>query len=407
MSKGDATVDNTMQTAQHDLWLHLTSDRQSWLLGAGISAKAGVPLMRPLTDLVQSLISQEQGPESEILRHIRAQLPQDSHIEHVLSQLGDLIAIAERTTYGRVPLGGEQPDADAATLRELHGAILNRIALSVRYGYRPSQGSVEARVGSRDDPLVRVDDHRRFLRALFSARTKPGRQPPPTMFFTTNYDTLLEDALALEAIPFRDGFVGGAVGYWALGTTYEDAEQHPAVRATLVKLHGSIDWFTSEDGTVLRCRDTTTYNPDGARLLIYPQATKYAATQKDPFATLLRTFRTRLALKPDNVLLICGYSFGDEHINLEISECMNQPGSNTVVVAFCAEAASGSEHSLPPCLHDWLATREWRHRVFVATDHGLYHGDTRNLCPNGTSLDWWTFQGLTRYLSDGPVPHSC
>ena len=57
--------------------------------------------------------------------------------------------------------------------------------------------------------------------------------------------------------------------------------------------------------------------------MIYPQAIKYIHAQSDPFAELFQRFRHRLGSGTDQVLLICGYSFGDEHINSEIEEALS------------------------------------------------------------------------------------
>ena len=70
----------------------LSQPQQLWLLGAGVSRDAGIPLMRPLTDRVEACLKGQNRTDFEA---IRTDLPEDSHVEHIMSQIGDLIAIAE------------------------------------------------------------------------------------------------------------------------------------------------------------------------------------------------------------------------------------------------------------------------------------------------------------------------
>ena len=393
-----ASMDTALDSARQNLWQHLTSDRQAWLLGAGISFAANIPLMYGLTAYVEVLVKEANADEAELLLAIKGQLPEDCHIEHVLSQLGDLIAIADRSRTKSVALGSRTVAVDE--LRELHASVIDKIGYAVRYGYRQAQSEqVEVR-GTPGNPIVEVDGHRAFVRRLFAARREPGLGSAPVAFFTTNYDTLIEDALALEQVRFVDGFLGGAMAYWSPEIAYADATASRA-RAKVVKLHGSVDWHVVDDGRVVRCRDGCAYPHKVGNLLIYPQSTKYVATQKDPFASLFAQLRSTLAMGPDNVLGICGYSFGDDHINGEIESAMRHPGSKTVVVAFAEERERDGVHRLPERLEAWLQDPAWGERVFVASSRGLYHGNLTNLCP-GSSPGWWTFQGLTDYLAEGP-----
>lgn len=392
-------MESVLESAlRRDLWQHLTSDRQAWLLGAGVSVGAGIPLMYPLTDYVQTLIAEEHPDKLGLLVAIRDQLPEDCHIEHILSQLGDLIAVAQRSRTASIAIGGENFNAE--TLRSVHNTLLLKVGYAVKYGYIPANnGQLEDR-GRPERPIVKVDDHRAFVRQLFASRAKPGFLQAPISFFTTNYDTLIEDALALERVPFLDGFLGGAMAYWSPDVGYADEKR--SSRAKVVKLHGSVDWHLAEDGAVIRCRDGCCYPGRENNLLIYPQSTKYVATQKDPFAALFAMFRTTLATAPDNVLGICGYSFSDDHINGEIEAAMSLPTSKTVIVAFSEERSIGGSVQLPLRLQSWLSEQPWRERVLVASSKGLYHGSLNNLYSGGDPINWWTIQGLTAYLGDGP-----
>ena len=85
--------------------------------------------------------------------------------------------------------------------------IVKAIAITVRFGYRAGVGETLEQVGTLQTPLVDIEPHRHFVRELFRRRANlEGRSQ--VGFISTNYDTLLEDALALEHRTAIDGFSG-------------------------------------------------------------------------------------------------------------------------------------------------------------------------------------------------------
>jgi len=386
--------------AVEDVTAHLTSERQAWLFGAGISCCSGLPLMYPLTELVAANYSDEGANHHALFASLKSSLPEAAHIEHVLSQLGDFVALAERSKDKKISIGGT--DYGVETLRALHGGIRDAIRDVIRHGYMPGEGDEAPKIAEEGAHVVKVDHHRNFLRTLFAARDKVGRPLKPLHFFTLNYDTLIEDALALERISFADGFSGGAMAYWAPETAYAETGTGGRVAAHLIKLHGSIDWHAENNGSVIRCREGCGYPERAGNVLIYPQATKYVATQRDPFASLFEKLREVLRSPQPMVFAICGYSFGDEHVDLHIEEAMARPDCKTVLVAFVREQEREGLFQLPDKLVDWMTNKPWANRIFALTDKGLYHGNTTNLSQTGETHEWWTFEGLTKFLSDGP-----
>src|SRR5690606_15386285 len=145
------------------------------------------------------------------------------------------------------------------------------------------------------------------------------------------------------------------------------------------------------------------------RLLIYPQATKYQVTQRDPFASLFTEFRRALNVSTPSVLCICGYSFGDEHINEEIERAMRQVPNTLTLLAFCHQRKDengniAANEGLPASLADWLNRgTEWSKRIIVAGRHGFYRGSLENQLPDAVTKEvpWWTFGGLIDFLERG------
>ena len=371
----------------------LGSGNQAWLFGAGISYNAGIPLMGPLTERVFKR-AEDDGEKNDkaALDYIKSELAVECHIEHILSHIGDLRAIAERSKNKIVVLDSVKFELD--DLDQFHRRILKWVAETVRWGYRAAATGHTEQIGTRDLPIVSVDGHSKFVSALFNERQKGlSDRRRAVKLFTTNYDTLLEDALALSCLPYWDGFSGGAIAF--RNYRYGGKEPDHEYRAHVVKLHGSIDWHLGEEGKVWRVRDGDIYPTKASRVLIYPQSTKYLATQRDPFAAQFDLLRRSLASTDENVFATCGYSYGDEHINQEIEMSMERPGNKTTILAFA--------QTVNPTLEKWRKS-SWKKRLYIISETGLYVGDDapNAVPPMGKTWDWWTFQGVTEMLTNGP-----
>jgi hypothetical protein len=370
----------------------LAASNLSWLFGAGISLDAGIPLMGPLTSRVFAKVDQDTEEQTKkVLEAIKAELPDKSHIEHILSHLGDYATIADRSKEKKVTIGANS--MDTKELGELHAKILRWISETIRWGYKPACGDEPEQTGTPEEPIVRVDQHKAFVSALFN-RNQAGvaERRRAVGLFTINYDTLLEDALSLCCFSYWDGFSGGAVAY----RSYRYGEKEPALgyRAHVIKLHGSIDWHLGDDERIWRVREGDLYPNKTSRVLIYPQATKYLATQRDPFAAQFDLFRRTLCADAENVVAICGYGFGDEHINEEIEMALQWPENKTTILAFA--------RSLNPTLEKWRRL-PWSKRLYAITGDGLYVGGEGPFfqLSNSQNRQWWTFDGVTRILNCG------
>ena len=385
---------NNFESLVENLNQHLSSNRQSWLFGAGISCNANIPLMSPLTDRVKIIITEADNDKNkEIYESLSSNLDTDAHVEHYLSHLGDLIALAERSKDKCASINNK--NFNQQELRSLHSAIVEAIGITVRYGYKKN-GADEV-IGSLDKPIVDIDSHINFLKALFRTRANLTSRSNIT-FFTINYDTLLEDAMTLEKIMVVDGFSGGAMGFWNPDKEF-NAKIISSNQYHLYKLHGSVDWHRNPDTGLVRARYGTKYLSNLSEIMIYPQATKYIETQKDPFASLFTQFRSVLNSSDPNVLITCGYSFGDEHINSEIETALSL-SSNITFIAFTNEVPKDNI-IINKTLDAWLQNPQFSKRVFVAGENGLYNNSLMpiNAVP-ANKLSWWKFSGLTEFLNN-------
>lgn len=379
-----------------------SQSRQSWLFGAGISFGSKIPLMYPLTSRVERIIEENSGDkEKEILAVLKADLSDDCHVEHYLSHLGDLLAIADRSRNQSAYIGANSYTSEE--LRRLYLEIIKAIGGIVRYGYvaANAEHAIEEEIGSAANPIVEIEPHYKFIEALLISKSNL-EQRSKTTFFTTNYDTLLEDALALHKKIVCDGFSGGAVGFW----NAENAFSNAAIDSNtyhLYKLHGSIDWHRDDDLGLVRARYGTKYLSNPANIMIYPQATKYVETQKDPFANLFLGLRKTLMSGQQNTLITCGYSFGDDHINSEIESALRSESNQTTVIAFVQESPKDGV-IINKTLDAWLRCPKISSRVYVAGELGIYHNSMTPLAESDTSkYAWWRFDGLTQFISTGEV----
>ena len=126
--KGDQPMSASSDDLLKQVDQHLSHSNQAWLLGAGVSCDAGLPLMASLTKQVLKLA--EGQAHEQILKDLQSELPDSAHIEHMLSQLGDYTAIANRVQLRSVNVERHTyfvDDLDAAhkarVLPRFHGRL--------------------------------------------------------------------------------------------------------------------------------------------------------------------------------------------------------------------------------------------------------------------------------------------
>ena len=386
---------------------------QMWLLGAGASVESNLPLVSGLTSRVRTILGEtpfateaHQGTMiGHLIEGLRSDIGPQATIEEVLDHLADHLSIARRSAEQTAPMKVLAPEGEPQTetftfleLQTVHQDILETIRDTLRWGYVHSDNPRESTEGTPEEPILRIDHHVSFIDVLFGV-LRAGRElrVQPIEFFTTNYDTLIEDALALRAVPYSDGFCGGAVAHWDPSTMGGSNSHHQTVRARVTKLHGSIDWTRLGD-SIIRRRISDVYPEGETDLLIYPQALKYELTKREPFDSLLAQFRNALNRTSPQVLFVCGYGFGDEHIDQEIYLALSREDSQLTLIIF-----SQKRHGRPS---QWQ-TKSFGERIYMVTEDGIWRGTEGplNQPPEGAAHDWWTFTGMTAFLRN-PEDHS-
>jgi hypothetical protein len=181
---------------------------------------------------------------------------------------------------------------------------------------------------------------------LDSCTTGPFAQGDDSV--TTNYDLFNERAMDRRGIPYCNGFSGiierrfnPAMFRYSLAEQLDiSSRKWSAVDSFIYlgKLHGSVNWI--EDGeTLFPIRELADVpgSPEG-RVLIYPTPAKQSASFVSPYADLFREFQAQV-VRDQSVLVTCGYSFGDQHINNIIFQALTIP--NFRLIIFAAEDSGG------------------------------------------------------------------
>lgn len=135
------------------------------------------------------------------------------------------------------------------------------------------------------------------------------RRENPVEVFTTNYDLLMEQAFEDCGVPYFDGFAGVRRPFFDLRAMEED--MLPPRWARLWKIHGSINWYQGDDGGVFR---GTANEEGGSKRVIHPSHLKYQQSRRLPYLAMIDRLRAFMK-KPGATLILCGYSFRDEHLN--------------------------------------------------------------------------------------------
>lgn len=127
--------------------------------------------------------------------------------------------------------------------------------------------------------------------------------------FTTNYDLLMEQAFEELGIPYFDGFVGSDRTFFDPPSM--ELDDLPPRWSRLWKLHGSINWRQDEATRIVSRGEIVAASE---RRLIHPSHLKYDESRRMPYLAMMDRLRAFLRRSP-SVLICCGYSFSDQHIN--------------------------------------------------------------------------------------------
>ena len=311
-------------------------------LGAGASSYLGFPVCG---DFFKSKELQD------IVR-----LPAYKEIAHSLSHEGENVDLEEFLAVTATLSGIEQGRMTPAPASSYIAKILDLASLKAREG-RP-----EVMSKRRDDYPPYVPDAEEisdldlatkaaiieiFGRDITSEVARPtrvvldamlgARSSLPLSVFTTNYDTVIENALeplreAEGTQSVNDGFqLKRGMVVWSSDShgdagTYSDDERRKTV-VEFYKLHGSANWGYRSDGSVVRESGSLKAN-------LAKHAVIYPGFKGIPDIPVLRHAHIafRRALATSNRLVVFGYSFRDAYLNSIMSDALQENRRLRVVV---------------------------------------------------------------------------
>jgi SIR2-like domain len=217
-------------------------------------------------------------------------------------------------------------------------------------------------------PADQPSGHHAFFGKLIARDPSLGR----SQIFTLNYDTVIEQALDHLGIFYFDGFSGRVepkfdptcygLDLYFPGDVSEGRVRRFDRFVHLYKLHGSVHWIRSPDGRITarqpdlsrlkkwrtdsdganKAKDLASLWPvDEGHLGILPTANKFVQTLEAPFSHLFRLFQHRLQ-SPQTFMLVCGYGFGDDHVNSMIEAgLLNVSVTLLIVTPECLDFETG------------------------------------------------------------------
>ena len=173
------------------------------------------------------------------------------------------------------------------------------------------------------------------------------RDEPHVSIFSLNYDPLIERASEIECVRVIDGFNGHEHAYFDSGTFQHDIavlqasgrggarRRQIAPWLWLIKLHGSLGWYSSDQAGLRRMAFNQHLPDDALRLMIPPQHRKANDTVSPPYTTLWTEFRSRLIHGPKTInrLVTLGYGMGDGHVNDVIEGAMARSSFTLIIIA--------------------------------------------------------------------------
>lgn len=266
------------------------------LLGAGAGKAAGLP---DFDELKEAVLDRIDAQDREIVEKIFS----GRTIEDALSWIRKVASVLD----------------DDLTLAGLNKATASRL----------DQLICKAVIDCVDSPAARVEPFTRL--ATWAAG---DQYILPIEIFTVSYDVLVERGLESVGASYFDGFVGTMRARFRgdLVETNAVETRLPAAFVRLWKLHGSITWAMDDSGGVRQVVRLGHPVHGEEVAAIYPSEEKYNDSRRVPFVILMDRFRRALA-EPETIVLVNGYSFGDQHLNEIIFEAaLRFPRSETVVL---------------------------------------------------------------------------
>ncbi|GAA4418555.1 hypothetical protein GCM10023187_52080 [Nibrella viscosa] len=293
------------------------------LLGAGASLEAGVPHTAKMIQEINELLNTESGdwksykPIYDHLKKLYGKVElsdgsveyRDLNIEDLVSNLDELVLLLDGT-HNLSPFFKD--------FTELFKNL---------YGFRDIKNfrdRIEDKLKEWIMPNIMKLDYYRSL--LEFAAENPGAG---LRVFTLNYDKCIEMAFDehkdIKNVYLERGFGINERQGCVWSTKNFDDYNEQLKHLFLYKMHGSIDWARNDK------KELTKSNRASVEELIF--GTRQKVKAHDPYLYYVYQFRT-FTLNA-NLIIVCGYGFGDEHINGILHQSLqNNPNQKILICRY-------------------------------------------------------------------------
>lgn len=288
------------------------SSNIGFFFGAGTSCSFGLPNIVGLTNDVKNMLSFDEQQDFETAAKSAELLTgiSPTTIEGILNYLRQIRSIT-----------GDRPDRthegiSGKTAQQLDVKICTSIFEAIK----------------TKEQTADISELRRFFSWLNTLNKSSTKE-----IYTANYDMLFERAMEANYIPYFDGFVGAHEPFFCAESvdSFVLPSDMTANWIRLWKIHGSLNWEErrSSDYPDKKIVRVGKISKPKNELMIYPSREKYELSRKQPYIAYFDRLKTYL-LRGELLFLISGYSFGDQHINSTIFECLRQ-NARLYAVVFC------------------------------------------------------------------------
>ncbi|MCK4733568.1 MAG: SIR2 family protein [Methanophagales archaeon] len=279
--------------------------------GAGASKPVGIPTMKEMSRMFENSIDLGEE-ERELYLDIKNSLDSDN-LEDILTVLNDLInnyvPVRYITSYIKklFDLAHLESLTDLLTGgdSEFHNnlrEIYEHLTLIEKEKLEALKSKILTFI--RENCVLKEESRKDALKT-YNQLFETLRYPIFHEIFTTNYDLVVDKYIESTKQPYHDGFNNGL---------WDPKGYEQNIEFKILKLHGAIDQYVTEKGRIVKVGVLgATRTVDGEELkeaIIYPMREK--EVYKDPFFELFTRLKT--SLLSEEICIIIGYSFGDEHI---------------------------------------------------------------------------------------------
>lgn len=282
----------------------LKSDSNIFLLGAGASFDAKIPISSQMIDNVESLIktNKDWKDYQDLYYCIKSGIINAAgilgnfsdnivNIETLVNTMDELLKSYEHPLYpfigSWIPRLTEVCGDKFINIRRLKSLIVKELC----------------NTWTKCEYQEYSDYYKGFLRLQQEMNF-------PLSIFSLNYDMCLENTIGKEKV--QRGFNKRHEWEWQIF----DDENNIEEPILLYKLHGSMDWKKLKTGTV---QESNNVSPEDTAIIF---GTSYKLQYIDPFLYLVNMLRKKTLDKRTENIICVGYSFNDEHINGIISQAM-------------------------------------------------------------------------------------